>query len=107
MTTPNSDKATFCLPDIHLSGYLKNADSHSPAIVKKKKKQGDLFPLLLQRFPDILESGDEIIQNFRGNHDPVPVGTHLFRNTHHFAARILFEIKKERLAFRNDFFLYK
>lgn len=79
-------------------------DSHSPAIVKKKKKQGDLFPLLLQRFPDILESGDEIIQNFRGNHDPVPVGTHLFRNTHHFAARILFEIKKERLAFRNDFF---
>ena len=51
-------------------------DSHSPAIVKKKKKQGDLFPLLLQRFPDILESGDEIIQNSGRNHDPVLCRAH-------------------------------
>ena len=72
-------------------------DSHSPAIVKKKKKQGDLFPLLLQRFPDILESGDEIIQNFRGNHDPVPVGTHLFRNTHHFARAFCLRSRKNVL----------
>lgn len=61
-----------------------------------------LFPLLFHRLPDVLESGNEIIKDFRRNHDPVPVGAYLFRNTHHFAARILFEIKKERLAFGNN-----
>ena len=52
---------------------------------------------------DILQRGNEIIEDFGRNHDAVTVGAHLFSDAHHASAGIAFQVNKEGLAVSNDF----
>ena len=52
---------------------------------------------------DVLQSGNEVVQNLSRYHDTVAVGAYLFGDTHHAAAGIALEVNKEGLAVSNDF----
>ena len=52
---------------------------------------------------DVLQSGNEVVQNFGRNHDAVTVGAHLFSDAHHASAGIALQVNKEGLAVSNDF----
>ena len=52
---------------------------------------------------DILQRGNEVIQNLRRHHDTVAVGTHLFGDAHHASACIALQVNEKGLAVSNDF----
>ena len=53
---------------------------------------------------DILQRGNEIVQNFCRNHDSVTVGAHLFGDAYHAPACIALEVKEEGFAVCNNLF---
>lgn len=53
---------------------------------------------------DILQGGNEVVEDFGWNHDAVAVGADLFGDTDHTPASIALEVKEESFAVCNDFF---
>ena len=60
--------------------------------------------VLVIGFADILQRGNEIVQDFSRDHDTVAVRADFFRDAHHASACIALQVNKEGLAVSNDFF---
>ena len=55
-------------------------------------------------FADVLQSGDEIVQNLGGHHNAVAVGAYFLSNAYNAASRIALQVNEESLAVGDNFF---
>ena len=76
--------------------FLTNSDSRI-----RRAERGEL--VLKVGAADVLKRFNEVIQNFRRNHDSVTVGAYFFRDAHHAASCIALEVDEEGFTIRNDF----
>ena len=52
---------------------------------------------------DILQRGNEIVQDFSGTHDAVTVRAHFFGDAHHTPTGVALQVNEKGLAVSNDF----